>query len=121
MTRRPRTSGALLALGLVLALLGPGAAAGSVTPGGASRSLQAGPVAGPEQGLVRDRGGRAPVAPGGTRDDRDRPGPALPAVAALTVAAAFTVVAARRAARPAGRQAAASAARAPPPLRPAAS
>lgn len=118
-TRRPRAIGALLALGLLCALLGP--AARAVTTGDAPGSLQAGPVAGPEQGLVRDRGGRSAVAPGSTRDDRDRPGPALPTAAALTVAAAFTVVAARRAARPPGTQAAASAARAPPPLRPATS
>ena len=120
-TRRPRATGALVALGLLCALLGPGTALRVVTTAGASRSLQAGPVAGPEEGLVRDRGGHSPVTPGGTRDDRERPGPALPAAAALPVAAAFTVVAARRGARPAGHQAAASAARAPPPLRLAAS
>jgi hypothetical protein len=119
-TRRPRATGALLALGLLGALLGPGTGLRAVTTADASRSLQAGPVAGPEEGLVRGRGGHSPVTPGGTRDDRDRPGPALPATAALTVAAAFTVVAAGRAARPAGQLAAASAARAPPPLRPAA-
>jgi hypothetical protein len=61
------------------------------------------------------------VTPGGTRDDRGRPGPALLGAVALAVAATWTVVAARRATRPAGRRAAASGARAPPHLQPAVS
>ena len=118
--RRPRTTWALLALGVVLALLDPGVA-GRPTAADAPGSLRAWPVAGPEQGLARARAGRSLVAPVGIRDDRDRPGPAVPALVALTVAAAGVVLSARRAARPAGHHAAATAARAPPPLRPATS
>jgi hypothetical protein len=117
--RRPRATGVLLALVVLLALLGAGSA--GRTGAVASGSLLAGPAAGPEQGLVRDRPGRSLVMPGGTRDQRGLPGAAVPGVLALGVAAAWTVVAVRRAARPAGRYAAASGARAPPSLRQSAS
>jgi hypothetical protein len=117
-TRRPRATGALLALMVCLALLGPAAAGRVAAVADASGSLVAGPAAGPGQGLLQGRSGRSLVSPGGTRDDRERPGPALPAVLALA-AAAWTVVAARRAARPAGHRAAATGARAPPALQPA--
>jgi hypothetical protein len=120
-TRRPRATGALVALVLLLALLGPGAAGRAAAVADAPGSLLAGPAAGLEQGLVRDRPGRSLVTPGGTRDDRERPGPALPGVLALAIAAAWTVVAARRAVRPAGHHGAATGARAPPTLQPAAS
>ncbi|HSK35965.1 MAG TPA: hypothetical protein VLA80_04445 [Actinomycetota bacterium] len=121
MTRRPRATGMLLALVVLPALLGAGGA--GRTGAAASGSLLAGPAAGPEQGLVRDRPGRPLVMPGGTRDQRGLPPAAMPGVLALAVAAAWTVVAVvvRRAARPAGRHAAASGARAPPSLRPSAS
>jgi hypothetical protein len=119
-TRRPRATGALLALVCCLALLEPGVA-GRVADVHASGSPVAGPVAGPGQGLLQGRPGRSLVVAGGTRDERERPGPALPGLLALAVAAAATLVAARRAARPAGHRAVAAAARAPPPLRPAAS
>ena len=115
LTRRPRATGALLALVLFLALLGPDAAGRAATVADAPGSLLAGPAAGPEQGLFRDRPSRSLVA-GGTRDHRERPGPALPGVVAVAVAAAWTVVAARRAARPGGHHGAAAGARAPPSL-----
>jgi hypothetical protein len=120
-TRRPRATGALQALVLFLALLGPGAADRAAAVADAPGSLLAGSAAGPEQGLVRDRPGRSLVAPAGTRDHRERPGPALPGVLALAVAAAWTVVAARRGGRPSGHHGAATGARAPPSLQPAAS
>jgi hypothetical protein len=121
LTRRPRATGALLTLGLFCALLGPGAAGRAAGVAEGSGSLMAGPRTGLEQGLVRDRGGRSVVTPAGTRDDRERPGPALAGALAVAVAAAFTVVAARRAAGPPDRHAPATGARAPPPLRPATS
>jgi hypothetical protein len=124
-TRRPRATGVLLALVVLLALLGAGSAGRTGAVAGAAGSLLAGPAGGPEQGpeqgMVRDRAGRSPVMPGGTRDQRGLPGAAVPGVLALSVAAAWTVVAVRRAARPAGRHAAASGARAPPSLRQSAS
>jgi hypothetical protein len=120
-TRRPRATGALLALVCCLALLEPGAAGRAATAAHASGSPVAGPVAGPGQGLLQDRPGRSLVVVGGNRDERERPGPALPGLLALAVATAATLVAARRAARPAGHRAVAAAARAPPPLWPTAS
>jgi hypothetical protein len=120
-TRRPRATGALLALVCCLALLEPGAAGRAAAAAHTSGSPVAGPVAGPGQGLLQDRPGRSLVVVGGNRDERERPGPALPGLLALAVATAATLVAARRAARPAGHRAVAAAARAPPPLRPAAS
>jgi hypothetical protein len=118
-TRRLRASRALLALALGLALLGPGGAGRAAAVADAAGSLLAGPAAGPDQGLVRDRPVRPLVTPGGTRDDRERPGPALPGAVALAVAAAWVVVAAALAVRPGGPAAAAAGARAPPPLQPA--
>jgi hypothetical protein len=120
-TRRPRATGALLALVVLLALLGAGSAGRTGAVAGASGSLLAGPAAGPEQGLVRDRPGRSLVIPGGTRDQRGLPGAAMPGALAVAVAAAWTIVAARRAAGPPARHAPATDARAPPPLRPATS
>ena len=120
-TRRPRATGVLPALVLCLALLGPGAAGRAAAAADASGSPVAGPVAGPGQGLLQDRPGRSLVVARGTRDDRERPGPALPGLHDQTVAAAGTLVAALLAARPAGHRAVAAAARAPPSLQPAAS
>jgi hypothetical protein len=120
-TRRPRASRALLALVLGIALLGPGGAGPAIAVADAAGSLVAGPAAGPDQGLVRDRPLRPLVIPGGTRDDRERPGAALAGAVVLAVAAAWVVVAAVQAVRPAGHPAAATGARAPPPLQPAAS
>jgi hypothetical protein len=117
-TLRPRAARVLLALALGLALLGPGGAGRAAAVADAAGSLLAGPAAGPDQGLVRDRPVRPLVTPGGTRDDRERPGSALPGAVALAVAA-WVVVAAALAVRPAGPTVAAAGARAPPPLQPA--
>jgi hypothetical protein len=121
LTRRPRATGALLALVVLLSLLGAGTAGRATTAAEGSGSLLAGPRIGMEQGLIGDRGGRSLAEPGGSRENRERPGPALVGALAVVVAAAFTVVAARRPDPPAGRDAAVTDARAPPPLRPAAS
>jgi hypothetical protein len=117
-TRRPRASRALLALVLSLALLGPEAAGRVTVADEAAGSLLAGPAAGPEQGLLRDVPGHSLVTPASKRDDRERPGAALPGLLAATVAAAWTLVAGHRSGRAAGHRAAAGA-RAPPLLRPA--
>jgi hypothetical protein len=113
--RRPRAARAFLALVFCLALLGPGEAGRAAGAAGTSASLTAGPAAVPEQGLLRDLAGQSLVAPGGKRDDRERPGPALLGLAAAVVAAAGAVVAGRRAAGRAGHGRAAAGARAPPP------
>jgi len=114
-TRRPRASRALLALVFGLALLGPEAAGRATVADEAWGTLLAGPAAGPEQGLLRDLSGQSLVAPGGKRDDRERPGPALLGLAAAAAAAAWTVVAGRPVARRGGHGTAAVGARAPPP------
>jgi hypothetical protein len=117
--RRPRASRAFLALVFCLALLGPGATARATGGAVASTSLTAGPAAWPEQGLLRDLSGPSlVVAPGGKRDNRERPGPALLGLAAAAVAAAWTVVAGRPAGGRGGHGAAAVGARAPPPPQP---
>jgi hypothetical protein len=118
--RRRRASRALLALVFCLALLGPGAAGRAAAGADAPGSPVAGPAAGPGQGLVSDRPGRSLAAPGGKRDDRDRPDPALPGVLAAAVATAGALAAARRTDRTGRGRAAAAGARAPPPLQPAA-
>jgi hypothetical protein len=117
--RRPRAFRALLALMFCLALLGPGATGRAATGADAPGSLLAGPAAGLGQGLLSDRPGRSLVAPGPKRDDRERPGPALPGVLATALATAGALAAARRSERPARRRAAAAGARAPPSLQPA--
>jgi len=117
--RRPRASRALLALVFGLALAGPGAADRTVAAAGAAGSLAAGPAAGAEQALLRDVPAHSLVTPASKRDERERPGPALPGLLATAVAAAWTLVAGRRAGRPARRRAAAAGARAPPPPQPA--
>ena len=116
--RRPRATRAFLALVCSIALLGPGAAGRAAGGADTSASLTAGPAAGPEQGLLRDLSGQSLVAPGGKRDGRERPGPALLGLLATVVAAAATVVAGRLAAGAGGNGAAAAGARAPPPLQP---
>jgi hypothetical protein len=114
--RRPHAARAFLALVFCLALLGPGEAGRVAGTADTSASLTAGPAAGPEQGLLRDLPGQSLVAaPGGKRDHRERPGPALLDLAAAGTAAAGTVVAGRRAAGRAGHGRAAAGARAPPP------
>jgi hypothetical protein len=118
--RRPRPTGALLALVFCLALVGPGAAGRAATGAGTPGSL-AGPAAGLEQGMLRDLAGQSLVTPGGPREGRDRPGPAPAGVLAAGLAAVGArAAAARRPGRPARRRAAAPAgARAPPSPRPA--
>jgi hypothetical protein len=118
-----RPSRLLLALACSLALLAPAGAAvaAAVRPAAAATGEGlAGAAAGLGQDLLRDRVGPL-VAPGGKRDDRERPGPALAGVlaAALATAGAWSM-AVRRHDRPARRRAAAAAgARAPPSLQPA--
>jgi hypothetical protein len=115
-TRTPRL---LLALACCLALLAPAGAAvraAARRPAAAAADELARTPAGLEQDLLRDRVGPL-LAPGGKRDDRERPGPALAGVlaAALATAGAWSA-ATRRGGRPARRRAAAAAgARAPPP------
>jgi hypothetical protein len=114
-----RTSRLLLALGCCLALLAPAGAAvraAADRPAAAAADELARTPAGLEQDPLRDRVGPL-VAPGGQRDDRERPGPALLGVlaAALATAGAWSA-AARRGDRPARRRAAAAGARAPPSL-----
>jgi hypothetical protein len=118
--RPTRTSRLLLALACCLALLTPAGAAAWAAAGGAAAAAAdelAGTAAGLVQDFLRDRVGPL-VAPGGKRDDRERPGPALVGVlaAALATAGAWSA-AAGRGDRPARRRAAAAAgARAPPSL-----
>jgi hypothetical protein len=112
--RRPRATRAFLTLVCSIALLGPGAAGRAAGGADASASLTAGPAAGPEQGLLRDLSGRSLAAPGGKRDDRERPGLALLGLLATVLATASAVVAVRLAAGAGGRGAAAAGARAPP-------
>ena len=120
-TRRPRATGALLALVCCLALLEPGAAGRAAADAHAPGSPAAGPVAAPGHGLLQGRPGRSWSSPAGPATNGSDPARRCPACFALAVAAAATLVAARRAARPAGHRAVAAAARAPPPLQPAAS
>jgi hypothetical protein len=117
--RRPQASRALLALVFGLALLGPGAAGGATAGADASTSLTAGPAVGLQQGLLHERTGRSLVAPWGKRDERERPGLALPGLLAVVVTTVSMIVGGRRAARRGGRWAAAAGARAPPSFQPA--
>ena len=74
---------------------------------------------GPGQGHLRDLLPGSLAAPGNRRDDRERPGPALPGLLAAVIVPAAAGVAARRAVRaPGSRAAAAATARAPPALQP---
>ncbi|HZA81223.1 MAG TPA: hypothetical protein VFC13_07090 [Actinomycetes bacterium] len=120
---RPATPArVLLALACWLALLAP---AGTGPPAAVAErpgALAAGPVAGADQGLVRDRPDGSPVAAGTRRDDRQRSGLELagPLSAALATGLARTAATGRRGAPPARRrQTAAAGPRAPPALRPA--
>jgi len=116
-TRTPRL---LLGLACCLAVLAPAAAAAGGAAGAPGpRAVAEGPdVSG--QTLLRDPPAGPLAAPGNRRDDRERPGLALPGLLAAAVVPAAAGVAARLAARAPGRRAAAAAdARAPPALRPA--
>jgi hypothetical protein len=121
-SRPSSSSRALLALACWLALLAPGAAG---TPAKAPDGLAgaaAGPLAGAEPALLRDRpAAGTPATLGAKRDDRQRPalelpGPLAPALAAALVLAAL---AGRGGDRPWRRRPAAAADPRAPPLRPA--
>jgi hypothetical protein len=116
---RRRVARALLALLFGLALVGPGAAGRPAAAADAAASLAAGPALGLEQGLAQEQADRSLVAPGAKRDDRQRPGPALPGLLVAAVAAASTIAATRAAVGRRGRRPAPAGARAPPPLQPA--
>jgi hypothetical protein len=118
MVRRPRGSRALLALAFLLALLGPGGSASGDGGAEASGSLTARPLAGVEQGLLRDHPGGSLLLAGGKRDSRERPGVALLGVlaAVVAVAAAPLAAAVRPADRPGDRRHSAAAGPRAPPL-----
>jgi hypothetical protein len=117
---RLRASRALLALACGLALLAPGAV-GQATGGAAAHgSLRAVPTDDLGQAQLRDRGLGPLVGVGARRDDRERPGPALPGVLAATLAVVGALMSRRRDDRPARRAGGpAAGARAPPSLQPA--
>jgi hypothetical protein len=115
-SRPTRTPRLLLVLACGLALLAPAAAARPAAPGRSPLAALAGAPEGLGQALLRDPVAGPLMAPGGKRDDRDRPGPALAGGLAAALATAAGWAAAGRADRPARRRAAAAAgARAPPP------
>jgi hypothetical protein len=119
--RPTATSRVLLTLVFCLALLAPAGASRVAGGGDPAAAPAASPLAGFEQGLLRDRVG-GPVAAPGKRDDRERPGPALLGVlGAVLVAVPVLAGAVRgRAGRAARRRGAAAAGpRAPPSLQPA--
>jgi hypothetical protein len=114
-SRSTRTPRLLLALACGLALLAPAAAAARpATPGRSPLAALSGAPDGLGQALLRDPVAGPLVAPGGKRDDRERPGPALAGELAAALATAAAWAAARRAGRPRQRRAAAAGARAPP-------
>jgi hypothetical protein len=117
--RPTQTSRLLLGLACCLALLAPAGVAVGGTAGPASPQALAEAADGPGQSHLRDPLAGSLVAPGTRRDDRERPGPALPGLLAAVVVPAAAGVAARRVARPPHRRAAATTgARAPPALQP---
>jgi hypothetical protein len=120
---RPATPArVLLALACWLALLAPGETGRPAAVAEWPVALAAGPVAGADQGLVRDRPAGSPVAAGTRRDDRQRSGLELAGLLAATLATALALTAAsgRRGAPPARRRRPVAAGpRAPPALRPA--
>ena len=90
-------------------------------PGGGARAAAAAALGGSPDGLgqalLRDRVLGPLVAPGAKRDDRERPGPALPGVLAAALATVAALASRRRTDRTPRRAAAAAAgARAPPSL-----
>jgi hypothetical protein len=115
-----RRSAPLLALACCLAVLAPaGAAARAPGAGGTFAPAQERATAAAGEDLLRDPPPGSQLEPGSPRDERQRPGPALPGPFAAALVAAAAAVVARAAGRPAHGGAAAAAARAPPPLRPA--
>ena len=118
--RPTRTSRLLLALACCLGLLAPAGAAIAAAGAGASAApAMAAASDGLGQTLLRDRVLGPLVAPGTKRDDRERPGPALPGVLAAALATVGALASRRRTGPPARRAAAAAGARAPPSLQPA--
>jgi hypothetical protein len=120
--RPTRTARLLLALACCLGLLAPaGAAVGKARA--TTTAVAQGLAATPDdlgQALLRDRVLGPPVAGGARRDDRERPGPALPGLLAAVVATVAAWASRRRSDRsPRRTAAAAAAARAPPSLQPA--
>jgi hypothetical protein len=118
--RPTRTARLLLALACCLGLLAPAGAAVRVVEAGAAAATVAGSPRDLGQPLLRDRVLGPLVATGARRDDRERPGPALPGLLAAVVATVAAWASRRRTDRsPRRTAAAAAAARAPPSLQPA--
>ena len=111
------TDRAVLAVAMLAVVV---AAVGQATAGAdAPASLRAVPEGLPGQDQLRDRVLGPLVAPGARRDDRERPGTALPGVLAAGLAAAAAFLSRRRDDRPVRRRGrAAAGARAPPSLQP---
>jgi hypothetical protein len=104
--------GLLAPAGAAVRAAGPGSAAAAAVLGGSPDGLG--------QALLRDRVLGPLVAPGAKRDDRERPGPALPGVLAAALATVAALASRRQTDRPPRRAAAAApGARAPPSLQPA--
>ena len=119
--RPTRTARLGLAVVCCLGLLAPaGVAVRAAGPETAAAALGGSPD-GLGQALLRDRVLGPLVAPGAKRDDRERPGPALPGMAAAALATVAALASRRnRTDRPPRRAAAAApGARAPPSLQPA--
>ena len=117
--RPTRTSRFLLGLACCVALLAPAGAAAWAPAGASEPRALAEAADGPGRGHLRDPLAGSLAAPGSRRDDRERPGPALPGLLAGVVVPAAAGIAARRAVRAPGRRTAAAAgARAPPVLQP---
>jgi hypothetical protein len=118
--RPTRTSRLLLGLACCLALLAPAGAAAGGAAGPAGPQALAEATDGPAQSHLRDPLPGSLAALGNRRDDRERPGPALPGLLAAVAVPAAAGVAARRTVRaPRPRVAAPAEARAPPALQPA--
>ena len=120
--RPTRTARLGLAVVCCLGLLAPaGVAVRAAGPGTAAAAVLGGSPDGLGQALIRDRVLGPLVAPGAKRDDRERPGPALPGVVATALATVAALASRRRRTdRPLRRAAAAApGARAPPSLQPA--
>jgi hypothetical protein len=121
--RPTRTARLGLAVVCCLGLLAPaGAAVRAAGPGSAAAAaMLGGSPDGLGQALLRDRVLGPLAAPGAKRDDRERPGPALPGVLAAALATVAALASRRRRTDRPPRRAAAAApgARAPPSLQPA--
>jgi hypothetical protein len=116
--RSTRRSGLLLALACCLGLLAPaGAVAGPPAAGAAVNPALTGAAAGGGQDLLREPGGPQ-LGSATRRDERERPGPALPGLLASAPVLASALAAVWRGGRRPGRRGfGTAAARAPPSLR----